>query len=148
MQYFNSNLRAVSEDRQTKLVTVAVEWTDPKLAARWAALLVSRLNDYMRVRASKEAQANIEYLQAELEATSAFALQQAIGNLLEREHQKLMLARGNDEFSFRVIDSAVVPDSPSRPNRRLMVIVATLFGGILAVFFVIARHFAQNRAAS
>lgn len=145
VEYFNSSLRAVSEDRQTKLVTVAVEWTDPQLAAHWAALLVTRLNDYMRNRASKEAQANIEYLQAELETTSTFALQQAIGNLLEREHQKLMLARGNDEFSFRVIDSAVVPDSPSRPNRRLMVIVATLFGGIVAVFFVLASHFAQGR---
>lgn len=148
VQYFNSSLRAVSEDRQTKLVTVAVEWTDPELAARWVALLVTRLNDYMRNRASKEAQANIEYLQAELETTSTFALQQAIGNLLEREHQKLMLARGNDEFSFRVIDGAVVPDSPSRPNRRLMVIVATLFGGVVAVFFVLASHFAQGRQAA
>jgi uncharacterized protein involved in exopolysaccharide biosynthesis len=145
--YFNSSLRSISEDRQTGLVTLAVEWTDRELAARWASLLVVRLNDYMRTRALREAQANIEYLQAELTATSSFALQQAIGNLLEREHQKLMLARGNDEFSFRVIDSAVVPDSPSRPNRRLMVIVATLFGGVIAVFFVLARHFAESRTA-
>lgn len=145
--YFNSNLRAISEDRQTGLVTVGVEWTDPELAASWAALLVTRLNDYMRARALHEAEANIEYLQAELTGTNTFALQQAIGNLLEREHQKLMLARGNDEFSFRVIDSAVVPDSPSRPNRRLMVIVATVFGGLISVFFVLARQFVRNRSS-
>jgi uncharacterized protein involved in exopolysaccharide biosynthesis len=143
--YFGNSLRAISEDRQTGLVTVAVEWTDPDLAAQWVTLLVERLNDYTRAQALKEAQANIEYLQAELAATSTFALQQAIGNLLEREHQKLMLARGNDEFSFRVIDSAIVPDSPSRPNRRLMVIVATLFGGLIAVFLVLARQFVRDR---
>ena len=145
VQYFDNDLRRISEDRQTGLVTLAIEWTDPELAARWAALLVNRLNDYMRARALREAEANIEYLQAELEATSTFALQQAIGNLLEREHQKLMLARGNDEFAFRIIDSAQVPDTPSRPNRRLMVIVATIFGGLIAVFFVLVRHFVQSR---
>jgi LPS O-antigen subunit length determinant protein (WzzB/FepE family) len=28
-----------------------------------------------------------------------------------------------------------------------MVIVATLFGGVIAVFFVLARHFAESRTA-
>ncbi len=126
---------------------MAIEWTDPELAAQWVALLVQRLNDYMRTRALNEAQANVEYLQAELAATTVVALQQAVGRLLEREHQKLMLARGNEEFAFRVIDSAVVPETPSRPNRRLMVIVATIFGGIISVFFVLARQFVRGRVS-
>jgi len=145
VRYFGSNLRKISEDRETRLVTVAVEWTDPELAALWTELLIQRLNDYMRLRALDEAQANVEYLQAELVATSGVTMQQAVGRLLEREHQKLMLARGNGEFAFRVIDSAEVPESPVRPNRRLMVIVATIFGGMLSVFFVLARHFVRGR---
>jgi uncharacterized protein involved in exopolysaccharide biosynthesis len=145
VRYFSGSLRKISEDRETRLVTVAVEWTDPELAALWTELLIQRLNDYMRLRTLDEAQANVEYLQAELAATSGVAMQQAVGRLLEREHQKLMLARGNKEFAFRVIDSPEVPDSPVRPNRRLMVIVATIFGGMLAVFFVLARHFVRGR---
>ena len=148
VRYFDDNLRRISEDRETGLVTVAVEWTDPELAARWVELLVQRLNDYMRSRALKEAQANVDYLQAELAVTTVVALQQAVGRLLEREHQKLMLARGNEEFAFRVIDSAEVPETPSRPNRRLMVIVATIFGGIISVFFVLARNFVRDRGTS
>lgn len=143
-RYFDTNIRRVSENRETGMITVAVEWTDPELAARWAELLVQRLNDYMRIRALKQAQSNVEYLQAELAATSGVAMQQAVGRLLEREHQKLMLARGNNEFAFRVIDSAVVPETVARPNRRLMVIVATFFGGVFAVFFVLARHFVRG----
>jgi uncharacterized protein involved in exopolysaccharide biosynthesis len=145
IQYFDNELRTISENRETGLITVGIEWTDPELAARWVALLVERLNDYMRTRALKEAQANVDYLRAELASTTVVALQQAIGRLLEREHQKLMLARGNKEFAFRVIDSAVVPDTPSRPNRRLMVIVATIFGGVISVFFVLARQFVRGR---
>ncbi len=147
VRYFSNNLRRISEDRETGMVTVAVEWTDPELAARWVDLLVRRLNDYMRSRTLKEAQAKVEYLQGELAATSGIATQQAVGRLLEREHQRLMLARGNEEFAFRVIDSAEVPESPVRPNRRLMVIVATVFGGIIAVFFVLARNFVRGRGA-
>lgn len=143
-RYFNNDLRRVSEDRETGLVTVSVEWTDPELAAEWVTLLVERLNDDMRSRALKKAEANVEYLQSELSATSVVALDQAVGRLLEREQQKLMLARGNEEFAFRVIDSAEVPESPFRPRRKLMVIVATLFGGLFAVFVVLARDFVRG----
>lgn len=145
-RYFSSNLRKISESRETGMVTVAVEWTDPELAARWVEQLVERLNDHMRSRALKQAQANVNYLQAELAGTSGIAMQQAVSRLLEREHQKLMLARGNTEFAFRVIDSAEVGETPVRPNRRLMVIVATIFGGMLAVFFVLARNFVSASA--
>ena len=145
-RYFGSNMRRISESRETGMVTVAVEWTDPDLAASWVDSLIERLNDHMRSRALEQAQENVDYLEAELATTSGFAMQQAVARLLEREHQKLMLARGNMEFAFRVIDSAEVSDTPVRPNRRLMVIVATLFGGVLAVFFVLARHFAQAPA--
>lgn len=148
VRYFNSNLRKISEDRETGMVTVAVEWTDPELAARWVELLIRRLNDYMRFKALSQAQENVEYLQAELAATSGVAMQQAVARLLEREHQKLMLARGNVEFAYRVIDSAEVPETPVRPNRRLMVSVATIFGGVIAVFFVLARHFVRSSEPS
>lgn len=147
-RYFSSNMRMIAENRETGMVTVAIEWTDPKLAAMWVALLIEHLNDHMRSRALEQAHANMNYLEAELAATSGFAMQQAVARLLEREHQKLMLARGNTEFAFRVIDSAEVGETPVRPNRRLMVIVATIFGGILAAFFVLARSFILGRDLS
>lgn len=46
--------------------------------------------------------------------TNLVALQQAIGRLLENELQKLVLARGNEEFAFRVIDTAVAPRKKPR----------------------------------
>lgn len=144
---FDKSLRRISQDRETGMVTVSVDWTDPELAAQWVTLMVKRLNDEMRARALEKAEANVAYLQSQISATSVIALEQAVGRLLEREQQKLMLARGNEEYAFRVIDSAEVPESPFRPNRRLMVIVATLFGGLLAVFFVLARGFVRQRGA-
>jgi len=140
VEYFHDNVLSVRQDRRSGLVTLAIEWTDPEAAALWADTLVRRLNARLRERALKEAEANVAYLQSELAQTSVVTLQQSIGRLLESELQKLMLARGNEEFAFRVIDSAAVPKDRVRPNRPLIAVLGTLVGGMLAVFAVFIRH--------
>lgn len=146
VKYFNDNVRTVSEDRDTSLVTLAIEWTNPTIAAEWANLLVERLNDRMRQRALSEAETNLVYLKEELGQTSIVTLQQSIGRLMETELQKLMLARGNEQFAFRIIDPAQVPKVRSRPARTLTVVIATFVGGLLAVLIVIARRFGNVSA--
>jgi len=118
---------------------------DPELAAAWANLLAARLNDHMRQRALAEAEANVKYLRREFESTSIVTLQQSISGLLENEMQKLMLARGNSEYAFRVIDRAEVPRAPSKPRVTLIVVLATAFGGMLSVLVVLLRDMVKNR---
>jgi uncharacterized protein involved in exopolysaccharide biosynthesis len=136
IEFFDRSIRSVSEDRRTRLVTMAIEWKDPNQAAEWANLLVDRLNERMRRQALMEAEANVKYLQDQLNANTPVALDQAIGKLLEGEMQKLMLARGNRDFAFRVIDRADVPKRRSKPNRVLIVMAATIIGGGLSVVIV------------
>lgn len=138
--FFHNNVLKVSQDRRTNFVTLAVEWTDPVIATRWAEELVRRLNMRLRERALIEAEANVEYLQSELATTGVVTLQQSIGRLLESELQKLMLARGNEEFAFRVLDSAATPKRRVRPNRPLIAVAGTLLGGMLAVIGIFLSH--------
>lgn len=140
VKFFQDNVLTVSEDNQTRLVTLAVEWTDPSVAAEWAKLLVDRLNARMRSEALREAETNVAYLQEELGSTSLVTLQQTIGRLLEGEMQKLMLARGNEQFSFKVLDPAYEPKQRSRPRRTLMVLAAIALGGLISVFVIYVRH--------
>ena len=58
-------------------------------------------------------------------ATNVVSLQQSIGRVLESEMQRLMLARGNEEFSFRIIDPAKPPKLPSEPKRAQIILVAS-----------------------
>jgi len=134
VRILREDLIRVDQDSQTGLVILTVEWTDPDVAALWTSLLVARLNDRMRRQALEEAETNVAYLQSELSDVSVVAIQQSIGRLLEAELQKLMLARGSEEFSFRVIDSAIPPKKRSRPNRVLIVVLGTIFGGVLGIF--------------
>jgi uncharacterized protein involved in exopolysaccharide biosynthesis len=140
IEYFHANVLRVQQDRQTGLVTLAVEWTDPAFVADWAGKLVTRVNERLRDRALREAEANIAYLEAELANTGVVTLQQTIGRLLESELQKLMLARGNDEFAFKVVDPADAPKRRVRPRRTIIVVIGTMLGGMLAVFGVFAVH--------
>jgi uncharacterized protein involved in exopolysaccharide biosynthesis len=146
VRYFQKNILSVSEDLQTGLVTLAIEWTDPELAAEWADTLVRRLNIKLRERALREAEANVAFLQSELVRTTVIALQQSMGRLLEAELQKLMLARGNEEFAFRVIDSATAPKQRVRPKRALIAILGTILGGMLAISLVFLAHTLRSDA--
>ena len=150
IKYFHDNVLTVSEDRQSGLLTLAIEWTDPEAAALWATELVKRANETLRARALLEAETNVTFLQNELAETSVLTLQHSIGRLLESELQKLMLARGNKEFAFNVIDAATPPREHVRPKRALISVVGTVAGGIFAVFlvFLIQAMQRQNDSVS
>jgi LPS O-antigen subunit length determinant protein (WzzB/FepE family) len=146
IKVFDEDVRHIVEDKKTGLITLAVEWTDPKLASRWAMLMVERLNAQMRSRAMSEAEANIKFLRAEVTASGVSTLQQSASKLLEIELQKVMLARGKVQYAFRVVDPASPPKKPVRPQRWVVIAVAPLLGLLAAVFIVVVRR--ALRAAS
>ncbi len=140
VRFFHENVLGIQEDRNTGQITLSIYWTDPNIASIWAAELISQINGRMRDRALREAEANVSFLTQELSENSIVTLQQSIGNLLQNELQKLMLARGNDEFAFRVIDPPEPPDKRARPRRTLIVVTAFLLAGMLSLFVVFVRH--------
>jgi uncharacterized protein involved in exopolysaccharide biosynthesis len=145
LKFFVEDVRTVSEDKKTGLVTLSVTWTDPETAAIWANELAKRLNDRVRNQALVESSRNVAYLQKEIASTSVVSLQQSMGRVLEGEMQKLMLARGNEEFAFKVIDKATPPKKRDSPKRVLVAIVATLAGGFLGILAVFLRQAWRNR---
>jgi uncharacterized protein involved in exopolysaccharide biosynthesis len=138
-------VRTVSDDKKTGLVTLGVRWKDADTAALWANELARRVNARLRAEALAEAERNVTFLQKEMAATSVVSLQQSMGRVLEGEMQKLMLARGNEEFAFKVIDKATPPKLRDAPKRSLIAIVATLAGGFLGILAVFLRQAWRNR---
>ncbi len=137
VRYFNRVICRVTEDKKMGLVILSIEWKDRGMAAEWANALVARANERMRQRTLAESEENVKFLRAELSATNVVSLQQSISRLLENELQILMLARGNKEFAFRVVDRANVPKWRSWPKRTLIVALATIGGGIFSVLLVL-----------
>jgi uncharacterized protein involved in exopolysaccharide biosynthesis len=138
-------VRSISDDKKTGLVTVTVRWRDPDTAALWANEMVKRLNQRLRTEALAESQRNVDFLQKEMAATSVVSLQQSMGRVLEGEMQKLMLARGNEQFAYKIIDPATPPKLRDSPKRSLIAIVATLAGGFLGLLAVFLRKAIRER---
>ncbi len=140
VMYFDKHVLIVDEDKRTGLVTVAIEWKSAAAAASWANMIVDRLNEQMRSRALAEGEANVAYLQRELSTTTVVPVQQAISRLLESELQKVMVARGAKQFSFRIVDNAEVPKRRSRPKRFVTIVLGILAGGLAGVGGVSMRQ--------
>lgn len=132
---FNRGIRNVFQDKKTRLVTVQIDWEDPAMAADWANDLVRRVNAEMRRRAIVEAGAALQYLEKELESTVAVDTRTAINRLVEGQVNARMIANVTAEYSFRVVDPALVPDPQDRlrPKRVFMAILAGFVGGVLGI---------------
>jgi len=149
--FTEEGLLTVSTDKDSGLVTMALEWTDEKLAAEWANDLVARLNQYLRQRAIARSRKNLKYLNKELERTTVADIRQALFDLISQEQKKAMLANTQEQFAFRVLDAAAAPDKEAKPKRALIVILATFvagFLGILAAFIQEGMHRRREREAA
>jgi|SRR5882762_4260209 len=147
IEYFDKGVLQVDEDKKTGLITVGVRWKDAAVAASWANMIVERLNDQMRSRSLADGEANVAYLQKVLADTDVFEVKSAISRVLETELQKVMVARGDKQFAFRVVDHADVPKRRSSPKRRVVVALGILAGGLagLAAVFVRERFARRSR---
>ena len=142
---FDDKVRSVDQDRRTGLVTVTVTWTDPALAAKWANDYVRGLNERLRDEAIREAERNLAYLNKEIATTPVVAAQQSLGRVVESEMQKMLLARGSDDYAYKVIDPATQPNRRYSPRRSLIVIISTAIGGVLGSLFVLLRRLRVQR---
>jgi uncharacterized protein involved in exopolysaccharide biosynthesis len=137
-RYFDREIRSISRDRDTGLVTIQVEWRDRQLAARWANDLVSRVNAELRARAIADADASIGFLERELAATSAVEARQALNRLMEAQINQRMIAHTTPEFAFRVVDRALPPDpSDIKPQRLLLLALGPATGLLFGVALVL-----------
>jgi len=140
VKYFKKKVLRVDEDKKTNLVTLSVEWKDANTSAQWANELVARANDRLREEAIAKARNHIDYLQKALSTTTSVEVQQALGRLLENETKNEMVARGNIEFAFRVVDRAYPPEEHDKPKRIIGIAVGILGGGMLGMLAVYLRN--------
>jgi uncharacterized protein involved in exopolysaccharide biosynthesis len=138
------DIRRVSLDGKTGLVTLSIDWTDPEVAARWVRLHVNGVNRRVQADAVREAERSIAYLMEQVEKTSNVELRATLYNLVEAQTKKAMLARVRDDYAFRVVDPAVAPDKPDRPRRGVIVALAVVGSTLAAVFGALLTEYLRR----
>ena len=132
-EIFNKRVRSIREDRNTGLVTLSIEWQDPEIAAQWANDLVTSVNQTLRQQTVETSNRAIAYLQEQLGKTSVVELQQVLHQLIESEMKKTIFANINEDYAFKVIDPATVPEEPFNVRLLMTLVLSAILGLILGV---------------
>ena len=141
---FVGSFLSVSEDKQTGFVTLAVTHFSPSVARDWVLLIVNGVNNAVRARDVEEAENSIAFLNEQRQKTSLVSLTEVFAELIEQQTKTVMLAAASEEYVFQIIDPPVAPELKSEPRRALIYILGVLLGGMLAVVYVLIRHYAKS----
>nr|WP_319553544.1 Wzz/FepE/Etk N-terminal domain-containing protein [uncultured Vibrio sp.] len=138
-EVFSKDILSVEQDKDSGLYTVSIKHYSPYVAQQWVNWLIEEINKVMRERTIAETSQNLDYLNIQLQKTAVADMQSTFYKLIEEQTKSLMLAEVQEEFVFKTVDPAVVPELKDSPKRALLCVIGTLLGGMLGVAIVLVR---------
>ncbi len=115
--------------------SVSVRWEDPLIAKKWANDYMSFANNVLKTKAIRESNLKIKYLESQIKERPEIEVQNSIYALIEDELKRIAVAESSDQYAFKVIERAFLPERRNSPNRYKFL----FFGGFLGCFLVLAK---------
>ena len=140
-------MTSVSQDKQSGLVSVSIEYYSPVIAKEWLDLYVAAINEHMQTRQVAKVTSNIRYLEAQIAKTSIAEMREVFYTIIEEQTKNKMVAEASPDYAFVAVSPSMVPEEKSKPSRALICVLGTLLGGMLGVVIVLIRHYARSEAA-
>ena len=134
------DILTISEDRKTSFVTISLKHKSPLIAKEWLDIVVNNINEIMREEDIKRSQNSIDFLNESFQTTNIQSIKDAISNLQEAQMKTLMLASSSESYVFKILDEPIVPEKKSEPSRSIIVVLGTLFGGILSLLLILLNR--------
>ncbi|MFT7008478.1 MAG: hypothetical protein ACJAXJ_003018 [Colwellia sp.] len=133
----------VDVDKTNKVTRMFLTYYNPTKAQEWLSMLVSALNDTIRINEINEREKQVSFLQKELKFENNSEIRNVFYSLIEEQIKSSTLAKAREEYVFRVIDPAVFPEQKSYPKRALNTVLGGLVGGVLCFIFFSLRFFVK-----
>tara|TARA_B100001758_G_C18373036_1_gene592552 strand:+ start:413 stop:1360 length:948 start_codon:yes stop_codon:yes gene_type:complete len=143
-QYID-NMLSLSLDQKKGLIFIEIEHISPIFAKNFLELVIREANSLNKAIDIDSSSKALNYLKAQLAETSLVEIKKSINQLIEAQLETQMMASIHDEYSLISLEPPFVPEDKTRPSRSFMVIVGSLLGGLLSVFFVLMRYFLFNK---
>ncbi|MGL6072222.1 GNVR domain-containing protein, partial [Craterilacuibacter sp.] len=140
-----SEILSLDKDKKSGLVTLTLDFYSPELAKQWADWFVHDLNQAVRERDQIDARKNIDYLHKQQSQTALANMHMVFSQLIEQQTKTLMLAEVQQEYAFKTIDPAVVPEEKLKPKRALIAALGTIGGLFIGILLVLIRGQMRKR---
>ncbi|HFQ5336251.1 TPA: Wzz/FepE/Etk N-terminal domain-containing protein [Vibrio vulnificus] len=147
-EVFNKETLSISQNKESGLYTLSVKHYSPYIAQQWVNWLIEDINKVMRARTIAETSQNLDYLNTQLQKTAVADMQSTFYKLIEEQTKSLMLAEVQEEFIFKVVDPAVIPELKDSPKRMIICIVIILLGGLISIVGVLTYHISHKLKGS
>lgn len=135
-----SKIISTNTDKETGMVTISIEHVSPNVAQQWVSWLIEDINRTMKERDVIEAIKSTDFLTQQLEQTKIADIRAVLYKLIEEQTKTIMFAEVRDEYVFKTIDAALVPEEKFKPARALICVLGVLLGGMLSIMFVLIRN--------
>lgn len=132
---------SIARSDKTGLINLSVEHYSPYEAKRIVDLLVQDINLGVKRRDVAEAKSSIQYLSGQLEKTSVADMKKVFYELIEEQTKTVMFAEVREEYVFKTLDRAIVPENKIRPQRALICLLSVMFGCVGSMMLVLIRWF-------
>jgi len=134
---------SVNFDDEIGVFSITVNHYSPQVAYEIVNKLKDDINEYFKQEAKKEALASIAFLESKIENTTNAQMLEVFYSMIESHTQKVMMTEVNQEYLVKTLVRAKTaePDVKSKPKRAVIVLLATMFGGFIGVFFVLFLNF-------
>lgn len=145
---FEDDVLDIETDDETGLITVSMLWTDPEIATKWANDIVDRINEKLRRKAIDEATRTLEFLNKELQQTTVVEIQESLYELVKTQKAKIVAANVHNEYAFKIMDPAVVPEEPAIPYLlAILIAVGLVIGMFIGVTIALLLHLIKQAQA-
>ncbi|MGL5392509.1 MAG: Wzz/FepE/Etk N-terminal domain-containing protein, partial [Shewanella sp.] len=124
-----SKIFTVNKAKETGMVTISIEHLSPTVAQQWVTWLIQDINKVMKERDVAEAHRGTEFLNKQIAQTNVADIKAILYKLVEEAAKTIMFAEVRDEYVFKTIDPALVPEEKSKPKRALICVLGSLLGG-------------------
>jgi len=136
---------SISQDKQTQLISIKIEHISPIFAKYLLALIIKETNNLHRTIDIDNTSKALNYLKTELSQTSLVEIKKSINQLIETQLETRMVASIHEDYSLILLEPPFIPEDKSRPGRALIVILATMLGGMLSLMMVLVRHYTLGK---
>lgn len=138
------NMLHISEEKNNSFVTLSISHSSPVIAKKWVDIIIKNINESMREIDIKNAQSSIKFLNESTKSMNIQSIKEVISSLLESQMQILMLASSSNDYVFKVIDSPIVPEKKSSPNRAVICVLGAILGGFLSLLYVSFQYYRKS----
>ena len=126
-------------------MSLKVNHFSPVVAKSFLDMILENINKRVGQADIEQTKRAIDFLTDRRSKTTLVGMREVIAKMIEEQTKSLMLANISNEYVFTIVDPAVIPESPSGPNRRLLYFFGITIGFFLSIGTLLIRRFFFNK---